>query len=130
MAASISSITAEGVLATLSGAGVAFVTLSHTNKVTQPGMYRIRAYVSLYGSAPTSADANNVELVIGSNIQILPIPAVVGAGIPYTFMVQLDGSTDVVLQSATAGPSVATYSGMLVADFLGRNGQLAKYLPN
>lgn len=126
MSGAITSISSEGVLASNSGNNVAFVTLSHTNQVTQKGQYRIKAYVSLYGTAPTAADANNVKLVIGSTSQVLPIPATAGAGQPYEFYVSLDGNTDVTLQSATAGPSVATYSGMLVAEYLGSMGQLRR----
>jgi hypothetical protein len=126
MAGSITSLASEGVLAAGSGNNVAFVTLSHTTQVTQKGQYRIKAYVSLYGTAPTAADANNVKLVVGSTSQILPIPAAAGPGVPYEFYISLDGNTDVVLQSATAGPSVATYSGMLVAEYLGSMGQLRR----
>lgn len=126
MAGSITSISSQGVLAAGSGNNVAFATLSHTSQVTQKGVYRIRAYVSLYGTAPTAADANNVKLVVGSTSEVLPIPAAAGAGAPYEFEVSLDGATDVVLQSATAGPSVATYSGMLVAEYLGSMGQLRR----
>jgi len=131
MTVGISSIASEGALAAGAAANVAFVTLSHTNQVTQAGVYRIRAYISLYGTAPTTADANNVSLKVGSSVQVLPVPAVAGSpDSPYTFMVTLDGNTDVILQTATAGPSVATYSGMLVADFCGSNGQLMKFLPS
>lgn len=128
MAATISSIVAEGALGAQTS-NTTFVTLSHTSQLTQSGVYRIRAYVSLYGTAPTAADANNVVLKVGSATQTLPVPAVAGSpDSPYEFMVQLDGNSDVILATG-AGTPVATYSGMLVADFLGRNGQLAKYLP-
>jgi hypothetical protein len=126
MGSAISSISNQGVLATNSGNNTSFASLS-TSQLTQPGTYRITAYVSLYGTAPTSADANNVKLVVGGSSQILPIPASAGAGSPYSFTVELDGATAISLQSATAGPSVATYSGMLVAEYLGRNGNLARY---
>lgn len=127
MAGSITSISSEGVLNTGAGANSAFVTLSHTTQVTQKGVYRIKCWVSLYGSAPTAADANNVKLVVGSTSQVLPVPAVAGSpGAPWEFTVSLDGNTDVTLQSAGAGPSVATYSGLLVAEFLGSMGQLRR----
>lgn len=127
MTSSISSIVSEGFLASQS-ANLVFVTLSHTTQLTQPGVYRIRAYVSMYGAAPVTNDAGNVVLKVGSTAQVLATAAVAGSDGPYTFMVQLDGATDVTLVSGGVVPT-ATYSGMLVADFCGRNGQLAKYLP-
>lgn len=128
MTVGISSIVSEGALAAQTPA-TTFVTLSHTTQVTQAGVYRIRAYVSLYGIAPTAADANNVVLKVGSTSQTLPVPAVAGSpDYPYEVMVTLDGATDVTLVTG-AGTPVATYSGMLVADFCGSNGQLAKFLP-
>lgn len=127
MTSAITSISDEGVLAAGSGANVTFVTLSHTSQVTQKGVYIIKCWVSLYGTAPTAADANNVKLVIGSTSQILPVPAVAGpSNGPWEFEAVLDGATDVTLQSATAGPSVATYSGLLVADYLGAIGGLRR----
>jgi hypothetical protein len=128
MTVGIASIVSEGALATQTPA-TTFVTLSHTTQVTQAGVYRIRAYVSLYGTAPTAADANNVSLKVGATAQVLSVPAVAGSpNSPYTFMVTLDGNTDVTLVTG-AGTPVATYSGMLVADFCGSNGQLMKFLP-
>lgn len=123
MSGSITSISAEGALAAQT-ANTAFCTLSKT-KTTQKGVYRIKAYVSLYGTAPAAADAGNVTLVVGSTSQVLPIPVTAGALGPWEFYITLDGNTDVVLQSG-AGTPVATYSGMLVAEYLGSMGQLRR----
>lgn len=129
MAVGISSIVSEGALASQS-ASLVFVTLSHTNQLTQAGVYRLRAYVSMYGTAPAAGDAGNVLLKVGAASQVLAVPAVAGSpNAPYQFMLTLDGSTDVTLVSGANVPT-ATYSGMLVADFCGSNGQLAKFLPS
>jgi hypothetical protein len=127
MTSAITSIVSEGVAA--ASANSTFVTLSHTNQVTQAGQYRIRAYVSLYGTAPVAGDANNVVFKVGSATQVLPVPAVSGSpDSPYEFIVTLDGSTDVLLVTGGTVPT-ATYSGMLVADYMGMNGQLSRFLP-
>jgi hypothetical protein len=73
------------------------------------------------------ADQDNMKLVVGSTSQKLAVPGTDGYWGPFAFMLNLDGSTDVTL--ASIGTSVGAYTGLIVADFLGRNGQLAKYFP-
>lgn len=126
MAGIISSISNQGSLAGGQGANQTIVQLTGA-VLTQPGVYRVRAYVT-YGSGPGAADASNVKLVCGTSSEVLPMAAVAGPYGPYEFKVMVDGSTLISLQTATAGPSVAAYTGMLVAEYLGRNGQLAKYV--
>lgn len=124
----ITSLSADGTLAPGAGASVAIATLSHT-KTTQAGVYRVRCSVAISGTVG-AADNDNIQFVIGSTSQKLAVPGADGGYGPFSFMVMLDGSTDVVLSTASAGPTVGTYYGLIVADYCGSNGQLAKFLPS
>jgi hypothetical protein len=124
MAGSITSLSADGTLAAAAGAA-SFVTLSHT-LATQPGVYRVRVWAGISGTIG-AADQDNMKLVVGATSQKLAVPGTDGYWGPFDFMLNLDGSTDVVL--ASIATSVGAYTGLIVADFLGRNGQLAKYFP-
>jgi hypothetical protein len=124
MAGVLTSPSQDGSLAP--GTGVAaFVTLSHT-VLTRPGVYRIHAWVGMSGTVG-AADNDNVKLVVGATSQKLAVPGVDGYYGPFHFQAELDGNTDVVLSSATAGPSVATYTGLIVADFMGPQGGLGSF---
>lgn len=127
MAGSITSLSADGVLAAGTTGPSVFVTLSHT-KTTRPGVYRIRCYAGISGTVG-AADQDNIQLVIGSTTQKLAVPGTDGYWGPVTFMANLDGSTDVTLSSVSASASVGAYTGLIVADFCGSNGQLANFLP-
>lgn len=127
MTSAISSLNATGSIATAQSTGTTIATISHSTQATQPGVYRVTAYVVL-GGAPAAGDINNVVVTVGSATFTLPVQAVAGSSPFVRFMVDLDGSTDIVMKTG-ANSNTATYSGTLVADYFGKNGQLAKYFP-
>lgn len=125
MAGSITSLSADGILAAGTVGATSFVTLSKT-LTTQPGQYRVQVWAGISGTVG-AADQDNMKLVIGSTTQKLAVPGTDGYWGPFKFQVVLDGNTDLVL-SSVAGTTVGAYTGLIIADFLGRNGQLAKYV--
>lgn len=121
MTAAISSINATG-HNTATASGSAIVSLSHTNQVTQKGVYRITAIVGM-GSGPASTDQNNAVVNVGSTSITVPTTPVAGAQASVTFYATLDGSTDVAMVVGT-NIATATYSGTLVAEYGGPAGGL------
>ena len=125
MAGSITTISQPGNSNALAASGTAIATLSHTNQVTQKGVYLVTAYAAI-GAAPGAADVNNIVVSVGSTSVTIPTVAVAGfSAQPVSVEVVLDGNTDVVLKVGGSA-AVAPYSGMLTAKFLGSMGQLRR----
>lgn len=122
MTAAISTIVSTGASAAAAPAGTVIATLSHTTQVTQKGVYRCVAYVSM-GSGPAATDTNNIVVTIGSTNLTVPIQAVAGASAAVAFNATLDGVADVVLKVGAAA-ATAAYSGTLTAEFAGAMGGL------
>lgn len=125
MAGSITTISQPGAVAAAAGAGAAIATLSHTNQVTQKGVYRCTAYAAI-GAAPGAGDINNIVVSVGSTTITIPVVAVAGySSQPISFNATLDGATDIVLKVG-ASNNVAPYSGMLTAEYAGPMGGLRR----
>lgn len=122
MTAAISSINAAATLVA-SALGTTIVSLSHTTKVTQKGVYRITGTVVM-GAGPAAGDASNAQIVVGSTTAVVPTTAVAGSAASVTVYATLDGSTDVLLQVGPVGASTVPYSGSLVAEYGGPAGGL------
>lgn len=114
----LASIFSPGNVAGGTASGTAISTLSHTNQVTQPGNYRVTAYPTILSGAGAN-DAGNISLVVGGTTVPLPVAAANGSAGPYSVVVNLDGSTDVVAKVGALA-SVGAYSVLLVADYLGK----------
>jgi hypothetical protein len=123
MAGSITGLWNTGSAAGTSVSGTAVCTLSHT-VLTQKGQYRITVYPTI-GAGAGANDAGNIQLVVGSSIINLPVAAAAGSAGPYSFTVSLDGNTDVVVKVG-ANTSVAAYSALITADYLGAMGQIRR----
>lgn len=123
MAGSISQLTNYGSAAGASNAGTNVCTLSHT-VLTQKGQYEITVYPTI-GAGAAAADAGNIQVTIGSSTVTLPVAAVSGPGGVYKFIAALDGATDVVVKVGGA-TSVAPYSALVTAEYLGSMGQLRR----
>lgn len=125
MGAGVTSIVSSGSVAGAAASGATIATLSHTNQVTQKGMYRITAY-GVIGAGPGANDTNNIVVAVGSSTVVLPAQPVAGAAVPpVSFDVSLDGATDVVAKVGGLA-SVAPYSVVLVAEWGGPNGALLR----
>jgi hypothetical protein len=109
MAASSDTLEAQGVTGATPAVGTAIATLA----APAAGWWRVKAQVSV-PSTITAAEMNNAQLKLGAAV-VGGVPVGAGAGPWADWEVQLDGATNVVLQTGTVVGTVA-YAGIIQAD--------------
>jgi hypothetical protein len=115
-----SSILTQSSAASITAPGASLAIAALTSTSLPAGTYRFRCYGGYSAGTPGASEqvsGGNIELYVGGVATPLGIPAVLGLFGPFTFDVQLDGSTSI---SVGTGPHVGstgvTYDCILLVD--------------